>query len=212
MKKLLVLSLVCVTVIAQAQGGRGGMRGGGQSMTGLLNRADVQTELKMTQEQIDKIKELAPQRGQGGGAGGGGGAGAGGGGGQTDPAQMRQMMAEREKAVLAVLKPEQVTRLRELYVQRAGNRALTREDIQKELGLRADQVAKIQSIIDDQRSQQQELRQAAQDGSLSREEMQAKSQEITKAVNENLGKVLDEKQAAKFKAMRGAEFKFDEGN
>lgn len=222
-KKLLVISFITLAVLAQAQGGGGGrgqMRGGGNSMTGLLNRADVQAELKITDDQKAKLAELNPQRnrgGGGGGAGGGGGGGAAGGGGggaagggNFDPAAMQQAMAEREKKTLAILTAEQGKRLKELYIQRVGNRALSREDIQKELGLSADQVAKIKDLNDKQRAANAELQQKMRNQEMDRQEgrdIMAKNQ---KTLEEEIGKVLTSDQADKLKSMRGAEFKFDE--
>lgn len=193
----------------------------GNSMTGLLARADVQTELKLSDDQKTKLTELMPQRGQrnpgagGGGGNGGGQNGGGAGGGQRgniDPAQMRQQMAEREKKILEILNAEQAKRLKELYVQRAGNNALTREDVQKELGLSSDQVAKIKSLQEAQQSAMQELRQKMQNQEIDRDQMREISQKNNETMSAELGKVLTSEQAAKFKAMRGAEFKFEENN
>lgn len=232
MKKFLIFGLIVATALAQAQGGGGGrgfgQRGGGNSMTGLLNRADVQSELKLSDDQKGKLAELMPQRGQGGGrgAGGGGGAGAGGGGnaggggggatgggqGNFDPEQMRQRMLEREKNIMAILNEGQAKRLKELYIQRAGNQALTREDIQKELGLSTAQIQKIADLQAKQREAQQELMQKMRNQEIDREEGRNIMQKNNETLNEELGKVLDSGQADKFKAMRGAEFKFEDGN
>lgn len=223
MKKLLAFTLVTMAVFAHAQngggGGRGQMRGGGNSMIGLLNRADVQKELVITDEQKAKLDELRPQRGQGGGgagAGGGGnagaGAGAGGGRGNFDPAQMQLQMAEREKKTLAILNAGQIKRLKELYIQRAGNGALSREDIQKELGLSIEQVEKIKSLQTSQREANAELMQRARNGEMDQQEARATMQKNNEALNIEIGKVLTADQTSKFKAMRGAEFKFEEGN
>lgn len=215
--------MVAMAVLSHAQQGGGRQMGGrgGNSMTGLLNRADVQTELKLSADQKSKLTELMPQRGQrngggggGGNAGGGGGgnAGAGGGQGNFDPAQMRQQMAEREKKILEILNADQAKRLKELYVQRAGNQALTREDIQKELGFSADQTKKVSDLQQAQRDAMQELRQKMQNQEIDRDQMREISQKNNETMNTELGKVLSAEQAAKFKAMRGAEFKFEDNN
>lgn len=207
------------------------MRGGNQSMTGLLNRADVQSELKITDDQKTKLTELMPQRNRGAGGGGGGAAGGGGGnngggnnggrggnnggggnfgGGNGDPAAMRQAMAEREKKILDILTAEQSKRLEELYIQRVGNRALGRESIQKELGLSTDQVSKINDLNTKQREAQQELMQKMRNQEIDREEARGIMDKNQKTLDEELGKVLTSEQTAKFKSMRGADFKFDE--
>lgn len=235
MKKILVFSMVALAVLSQAQGGGGGRggfgRGGGNSMTGLLNRPDVQAELKISDDQKTKLAELNPQRGGrgGGGAGGGGGvAGGNGGGGNAgggnggggaagggqgrnfDPAEMQKMMAEREQKTLAILNADQVKRLKELYVQRVGNRALNREDIQKELGLSADQVAKIKDLGAKQAAANAELGQKVRNQEIDREQMREVTTKNNKILDEELGKVLTADQASKLKAMRGSEFKFEE--
>lgn len=225
MKKLLIFGLVTMTVLAQAQG-RGGAGGrGGASMTGLLSRTDVRSELKVTDDQKAKLDELMPQRGnrQNAGAGGQGtgqaGAGQQGGRGQGqgqgqnfDPAAAAQRAAEREKAVLAILNEGQIKRLKELYVQRVGYRALSREDMQKSLGLPAEKVAKIKDLMDKQRQANTELMQKVRNQEMDRQEAQEIIQKNDKSLNDEIEKVLSSDEIAKFKAMRGAEFAFDEGN
>jgi Spy/CpxP family protein refolding chaperone len=215
MRNLLIVSILAVTALSFAQqgGGRGGQRGGfgrqGNSLTGLLQRADVQGELKITEDQKTKIEAANPRRGQGGGAGGGGQRGGGaGGGGNFDPEAMRKAQQEREKAITDLLTPEQNKRLRELFIQRAGNQAVTREEIQKELGLKEDQVKKIQELTAKQREANQAIMEKVRNQEIDRTqlgELQTKNENILK---EELGKVLTAEQAAKLKAMGGAPFKF----
>lgn len=219
MKKVVVFTLVALSVLAQAQtgggGGRGGARGGGNSMTGLLNRADVAGELKLSDDQKAKLAELAPQRGAGGqrNAGGAAGGGAAGGGqGTFDPAAAAQRAAEREKQILAILNEGQAKRLKELYIQRVGNRAVSREDIQKELGLSTDQVAKIKELQDKQRTANQELQQKIRNQEVDQQEGRDIMTKNGKTLDEELGKILTSDQASKLKAMRGTEFTFEEGN
>jgi len=206
MKKLLIVSILAVTALSFAQGGGGRGQGRGRqgnSMVGLLQRADVQGELKITDEQKTKLEAANPGRGQGGGQRGGGAGGAG-----FDPEAMRKAQLEREKAVSDILTPDQNKRLKELYIQRVGNQAVTREDIQKELGLNADQVAKIQALATKQREANQAVMEKVRSGEIDREqvrELQTKNDGILK---EELGKILTAEQAAKLKAMGGAPFKF----
>src|ERR1700678_2031242 len=84
------------------QGRRGGQRGGGNSLGALLRRADVQTELKITDDEKTKIEAL-PRPGRPAGGGGGGAAGGGGGGGGAaggfDPAAMAARAEEEKKAI-----------------------------------------------------------------------------------------------------------------
>ncbi len=59
----LIVATVVVASSAMAQGGGGGRRGGGQrgnpnSLTGLVNRADFQKELAITDDEKTKITDL----------------------------------------------------------------------------------------------------------------------------------------------------------
>lgn len=119
-------------------------------------------------------------------------------------------MMEREKAMLAVLDAGQIKRLRELFVQRAGNGALVREDIQNELGFSSDQKKQVADIQASQREVMMDAMQKMRNGEMEREEMQELMKKNNDSMNEELGKILNDNQASKFKAMRGAEFKFDE--
>lgn len=100
------------------------------SVAGLLHRSDVQAELKMTKSQVEKWEAIdrirAPKRG-----------------GTfeqdpvvlTDPAEQEKKDAEREKKAWSVIGPDQSVRLRELFLQRQGVRALSRDDVQWTLEL-----------------------------------------------------------------------------
>ena len=228
MKKVFVFALLALVVASQAQtgaaGGRQGRQGFGRnnnSLTGLLQRADVQKELKLSDDQKSKLAELNPRgaRGAGGGnAGGGnaGGAGAGGGrgagGGNVDPAEMQKRMAEREKAVFDLLNADQGKRLKELFYQRSGFRALGREDVQKELGMSAEQIQKVKDLQDKQRVANQSIMEKVRNQELDRQEARDMQTKNDKTLGDELGKVLTSDQAAKFKAMQGAPFTFEEGN
>ncbi len=242
MKRLLVIAILALAVGGQAQNnGGGGRQGFGRnntaSMTGLLNRPDVEKELKLTDDQKSKLQALSPARGNrgnrgtgggaagtggGGNAGGGaaGGGNAGGGGGQNrgtrsgaggfDPAQAQQRMMEREKQYLDILTADQAKRLKELYVQRAGNRVLLREDFQKDLGLTDDQKAKVADLQAKQREAQQALMEKVRNQEIDRTEVGGIMTKNDKILSDELGKILTTDQAAKLKSMAGAPFKFDE--
>src|SRR5579872_5378719 len=117
MRRFLGLALAALVVCvmagneAMAQGGRGG-RGGfggggfGGGVTFLVQNEQVQKELKITDDQKTKLKEIAdasrPQRGNGGGGGGRG----------TPPtdeerAAMQKRMEETAAKVTAVLTADQ---------------------------------------------------------------------------------------------------------
>jgi hypothetical protein len=206
MKRWIALSIALLALAGSAlaqQGGRGqGMRRGDQnSLASLLRRADVQAELGLTDEQKTKLGELAPQRGQGRGNGGGGGQ-------QMSAEERRAQMAEREKATLAILNESQQKRVRELSLQRAGTRAIVREDVQKELGLSSEQVSKINSLTNKQREANQSLMERARNGEIERNQIAEIMQKNDKVLGDELGKILTTAQAEKLRAMGGKPFKF----
>ncbi len=217
-----VLSLVAVAALAGsvfAQGGggggqgrggqgRGGFGGGGVSEIQLLRRVDVQTELKVTDDQKTKIAAL---RGGGGGPGGGGrGPGGGGGGGfmamqgqgqgggqQMTPEQRAEAQA---KQIAEILNPGQAKRLHEIWIQVGGNGILTNPMLQKELGFTDAQKEKVATL----QAQQREAMQNA--GAPPNADAIAKMRET---MNTELGKVLTSDQATKLNGMKGAPFKLD---
>jgi hypothetical protein len=99
LKNFFVISLVVLVAVASAQN-RQGRQGGRQNnnMIGLLQRSDVQSELKLSDDQKSKLEAMRPARGQGGnrggGNGGGGNGGGGNGGGGQRPAQDPEAMAK----------------------------------------------------------------------------------------------------------------------
>ena len=213
MKTLAVATLVVVSALSMAQGRGGGMRmmGGGGGMSQLLARPDVQAEIKLTDEQKGKLddqrqamRDAMRQRFQNGGGASSG----------TDREAMMKEFQEAakkaEKEALAVLDDKQKARLKELWIQREGNNVVTNEDIQKEIGFSEEQKGKVKSLQDASRQAMSEIFQKMQNGELDRSEMQPLMEKNQKAMSDELGKVMTADQAAKLKAMRGAEFKFDE--
>lgn len=227
------IGLLAITALSFAQGG-GGRQGGGrqgfgqqQGIVGLLSRNDVRAELKISDDQSAKLAEAGVRvRGQGGPGGGGQGGGrqgqgqgqgggrqgqGGGQGGNFDPEAMRQAAREREAKVMAILEPGQQKRLKELFVQRSGNRAAMNETIQKDLGLSEDQIAKLKDLQQKQQEANRAVMQKVRDGELSREDVQGTMQKNDEIMNTEIGKILTSAQVAKLKEMGGAPFKFEEG-
>lgn len=235
LKSILSLFVVAVAAVSLAQGGGGGrgqgrggfgggmgmMQGGpgGGSMTSLLNRPDVQKELALTSAQIAKIEELNPRRGGPGGQGGvrQGGGGQGGGRGQggnqgMDRDEMMKRMQEREKSILAVLDEKQQTRLKELFIQRAGNAALMNPEIQKDLGFTNEQKSKVEELQRKQQEASMAIMEKMRNGEIQREELGELMQKNGRTMNEELGKILTKEQAEKFESMKGKKFEFSENN
>jgi hypothetical protein len=221
------LLAVATASFAQGQGQRGqgqrgqgqgqgqfqgrGMQGGMMQMSPvfLLMRNDVQDDLKLTAEQRTRLGELQRQqqesmRGMGGRGGGGGG----------DFQQMREEMQRRqqemERQVNQILTADQQKRLKEISIQLAGARAVLNEDVQKELGLTAEQRQRIQDLMQRQQEANRALMQQARDGGIEREELQTRMRNNENALNTEIGKVLTAEQNEKLKAMGGAPFRATE--
>ncbi len=126
------------------QGQRPGMMRGGLM---ILQRPDVQKELKLSEEQIEKIRQLTPPMGRPGGGPdtppptqGQGRRGEGQPGQPANPGDM-------EAKVKEILNPGQYTRYKELEIQFVGASIVLREDIARNLHLTDEQVEKIRAIL-----------------------------------------------------------------
>ena len=211
--KLIVVAVTLVSATFSMTQGRmmmmGGPGGGTQSM--LLGREDVQKELKLSDDQKSKLEEMRNSmmeemrsRFQNGGGGGG-----------DREAMMKEMqenMKKADAAALAVLNDGQKKRLKELWIQRSGNRIVSNEEIGKELGLTDTQKQKIKDLMAAKQQANQEIFQKMRDGEIDRSEIRPLMEKNNKALDGELGKVLTDDQKAKLKAMGGEPFKFDEDN
>lgn len=173
-------------------------------------RNDVSKELKLTDAQKTKLLEFQQKQMeemfaafQGGG-------------GPPTQEQIQASMKKRNEAEAKLLKEvldeAQNKRLKELWVQRAGNSIILNADIQKELGLSEDQNKKAKDLQAKQVEANQSIIQRARDGEIEFSEVRTLIEKNAKALNEELGKLLTKEQAEKLKAMGGAPFKFDADN
>lgn len=209
---LLAASLAVAVSPAVAQGGQGrggrgqgGMFGGGGMM--LLRIPEVQTELKMTPPQIEKLQakgqemqEKMRELFQGGG-------------GQNATqeermALMAKMQEMQAKAVADILDTKQMKRFRELEIQQMGPNAVNRPEIAKELGVTEEQKNKMREIQRAQGEAMREIFQGAQGGGGFTPEMREKMQALQKSTQEKQMAVLTPEQQKKLKAMGGEPFKF----
>jgi Spy/CpxP family protein refolding chaperone len=216
-KVLVALSVVAlVTVSASAQepkqgrrggqpgggfGGRGMMGGGGLAM--YLGNPGVQEELKITDDQkktiqekqgemrekmqdtFAKLREASPEERQ---------------------EMMKKVSAESTKMVKGVLKPEQYTRLQQIYWQNNVLTALTTdEDAEKKLNLTADQKEKLKGINEEMQKDRRELMQEAQGGG-GFQAIQPKMAALTKETNTKAAGVLTDAQKKTWKEMVGAPY------
>jgi hypothetical protein len=163
----LVAGLGGLTALAQPPGGRGmGMFGGGGPAQ-LINSKTVQQELKIDESQAGKLKEWAREFGakqrekmrdlfQGG---------------NFDREKFGEIMAEQTKEaykeIAAVLKDEQVKRLKQIDVQVSGTRAFAMPHVQEALKLTDDQKEKIRDL---QQASGKEMQELAQEFGFGRRE------------------------------------------
>ena len=178
---------------AQPPGGRGrGFGGGGVTHAALLRQEAVQADLGLSAELKTKISTELPDQGPRGGAGGGNPRD------MTDE-QRRKWMEERrarnvedDKKIAGLLSPEQLARLKQIRVQALGAGILMDETLAKALAITDDQIAKLQSAM-------QDLRQGGGGGGGNPGEMRAKM--TAKAME-----ILDADQKAKLEALKGPAF------
>jgi len=148
----------------QGRGGFGGGFGGG-GVGFLISNEAVQKELKMDKDQADKATEAvkkvrekhaddftklreAPQEER-----------------RTKMQELaKEVNEETMKAVGEVLKPEQMTRLKQIELQRASFAAFTRPEVQEALKLTTEQKEKVKTITDDANKDIQALRGAGGQG------------------------------------------------
>jgi type II secretory pathway component GspD/PulD (secretin) len=142
-------------------GGRGG--GGRGGVVGLAGREEIQAEVKLTPEQIEKVRVLAESAPNG-----------------LDPtigeklrnaqtddertalfaemAKARDAIRKQQEAELQkIVTPEQFTRLRQIAWQRAGSAALSEEEAQSALKLSDDQKAGIAKLVEERRAAEMAL-------------------------------------------------------
>jgi hypothetical protein len=149
-----VAALVAAPALAQRQPGpdQGGIGG-------LLTNESVQKELKIEKEQADKVKEAVTKVTDAH---------------KDDFAKLRDLGADERrtkaqelnktvteetmKAVGDILKPAQVTRLKQIELQQAGAQAYNRAEVQKALSLKDDQKEKIKGITEEMAKQVADIR------------------------------------------------------
>jgi Spy/CpxP family protein refolding chaperone len=198
----------------RGRGGFGGFGGFGQMGTAmLLQNAQVQKELKLTDEQIAKVKEIAdtlrPQPG-GGGANFRE---------MTEEqrqeffAEMRKKADEAGKKATEVLTADQNTRLKQVQLWIQGTGALTtNEELAKQLKLTDDQKEALKTITEESGKKGRELGQGLRGQDLSQEERTKIMEQLTALrteTEEECLAVLTDDQKAQFDKLKGPKFQLD---
>lgn len=207
MKRLMQLAVAVAVVAlagspawAQQQRQRGGGFGGfGVDAISLLEQKSVQEELKLSDEQIKKGKELSDKRRealrevfQGGGDLSR----------EERQKKFQEMRTTYSKALAEILKPDQLKRVKQIALQQMVKFglafAVNDADVASALKITDEQKGKIREI---QTKAREELQGAGRD-----EEGAKKRQEVMKAVNEKVEGVLTAEQKTKLKDLQGATF------
>lgn len=191
------------------QRGGGGMGFGmGYNPLQLLGRVDVSKDVGVTEEQLNKLKELNTKmqearrkafeemRGN------------------FNPGDRDAMMAQMQKLqekwnkeqnaeLEKILTAEQLKRTKEIYVQLAGNRIIMDPAFQKDLGITEKQKEDIKALQAKQQQANMSLFEKMRNQEITREDMQAALEKNNKILDQELGKLLTPEQAEKLKAMKG---------
>jgi Spy/CpxP family protein refolding chaperone len=191
-----------------------GFPGGGLLL--LLHNESVQLDLKLTPEQIDKLKELGKTAMEGA---------------REQWAKFRDLSPEERRAkmqelrpkfqaraeeikkkIAAILTPAQMDRLKEIRLQAAGPGALSDPDVLKALNLTDEQKEKIKKL------RQQVADFIAENAKLSREERQQKRtelrekmQKLRQKVMEDIVTVLTADQRAQLEKLKGKKIELKAG-
>jgi hypothetical protein len=191
---------------AQPPGGRGGFGFGGRGVGFLVQNEAVQKELKIEKDQATKVAEAvkkvndkhadaltklrdleAEER-------------------RTKSRELNQTIStETLAAVTEVLNPDQVKRLKQIELQRAGADAYVRSEVQTALKLTAEQKDKVKAIVDESNKQMQELRGGGQ-GRQRGQGDQGKITALRKETTDKFVAVLTDDQKKEWKTLTGAEF------
>lgn len=193
-------------------GGQGGrpQRGGGfnfDSVTFVIQREDVQGELKLTDEQKEKIREQQNAF-------------------RDDPKlrdffdRLRNAAGDEERKTIGdemrqyqegqiktILKPDQFTRLQQLSFQRQGTRALESDEGAKAFNLTDAQKEKMRAASEEYDKAREEL---FRNRDLPREERDAKLAEMRAARDKAVESLLDSTQRKQMEEKRGSTFTFQE--
>ncbi len=185
-------------------GGRGGFGGRGFGEPSiLLQNTGVQKELKLSDEQVKKIKDIGQKIGDkhkddfAALA-------------KVDEQERREKVQkwfkaiseETEKELASVLTPEQSKRLKQISLQMRGSQAFNEEEVQKSLNLTDDQKDKIKTLNEDLGKEMQGLVQPGQDF-FKFQEVRQKAATLRKETVEKVVALLTDDQKKAWKEMTG---------
>jgi Spy/CpxP family protein refolding chaperone len=180
------------------QGRRAGPGGFGmfdRAGTFLLTQESVQSELKLSPDQVNEVTQLNEKRRESFR-------------GMRDLSRderrkkMEEMSHSDQAAIAKILNPEQLTRLKQISLQQRGGWALADPEVAATLALTDDQKERIRAI---EIQAHDELRGAGRDGD--RAAARQKFESVRSSINQQMEAVLTPQQQAKWKEMQGEPFK-----
>jgi hypothetical protein len=188
---------------AAAQGGRGFGRFGG-NVGVLLGNESVQKELKLDEKQLEKAKELSEKSREEM---------------QSKREGLQDLSPEERRAKFQVinqeltvstlksagefLKPEQISRLKQISLQQRHAQAFTDHEVATKLNLKDTQKSEIQTIVQEAGA---EMRTIFQDNQDDREAAMKKIQELNKKTVEQIVAKLNDEQQKAWKELLGTPF------
>ncbi|HXD86275.1 MAG TPA: hypothetical protein VN641_07265 [Urbifossiella sp.] len=206
MAALFVVSAVVVVEAQQPGRGRGGF-GGFSAINLVITNKALQTELKVTDTQKDKFKEVAEKQTELGKKAREAG---------RDKDKFAEIAKERttlndeiKKVVSDTLTPDQMKRLNQIDLQYKGMRAFSDEKVVKQLNLTEAQTAKIKGINEEYRNDSKGLGFGGFGKNQDKEkaaENQKKREKLTKAAMADIEDVLTADQRKQWKEMVGSPF------
>lgn len=192
---------------AEAQRHRRGFGGPGF----LLTVPEVQRELRLTDAQVEQLKQLGQEMGA-----------------KAQESfravqnlsreerfrRFRAFDAEWHRRIADILSKSQNERLGQLNLQLQGQRALARKEVADELRLSADQRQRIEGILDGEREAFRQAFESIKTGGTmtqdQREEIGRKFREVRGQTDVRLNGTLTDSQRRQWQAMLGTPFKFPE--
>jgi Spy/CpxP family protein refolding chaperone len=205
MLAIVAWSVLASLIWAQADGGREGGRGRGRGMmgpdlVGLALQKSVSEELKLTSDQIDRLKQLPEpeRRGRGENA-------------EERRKSRLEEFKEREKKVAEVLEPGQLNRLKQINYQVMGPRAFMLPAMSDGLNLKDEEKSKIRTVVEGSFREYGRLMESGAIKEGDSEEIKEANREqfakVDAATMEKINAVLTSEQQAKYKEMLGEPFK-----
>lgn len=199
----IILGIVSLAAISFGQGQRGGMYGGALTNPQmLLQRDDVRTDLQLTDDQKSKLFDMSQSirdrftdlfRTIG-----------------SDPEARKKGIENIVKKITEdvnkILTTGQQARLREIFIQVAGNTSASSADVQKDLALTAAQKSSIADLMDRQGKATRSVFEKVQSGELQREDIAEIQKKNAKILDDEIGKLLTKVQKDKLKTLGGKVF------